>query len=123
MPAGHQANSKLKWSLTKVSDTRSSHLNNCSKHSCFANVLIVDKNEEISGIILRTLAQRGIRGIVTSDFKEVIEYIAKASPYYAGITAEKILSSIERLEDSPGIGIIVPEYNNPNIREIIYKML
>ena len=57
----------------------------------------------------------------SSSFEEVIEYIAKDSPYYAGITAEKIFSSIERLEDSPGICRIVPEYNNPNIREIIYK--
>jgi plasmid stabilization system protein ParE len=56
-----------------------------------------------------------------SSFEEVIQYIAKDSPYYAGIVAEKILLAIEKLMDFPEIGRVVPEYNNPRIREIIYK--
>jgi toxin ParE1/3/4 len=56
-----------------------------------------------------------------SSFEDVIQYIAKDSPYYAGVFAEKILASIEKLKDFPESGRIVPEYNNPEIREIIYK--
>ena len=56
-----------------------------------------------------------------SSFEEVIQYIAKDSPYYARTFAKKILSSIEKLTDFPEIGRVVPEYNNPKIREIIYQ--
>jgi addiction module RelE/StbE family toxin len=57
----------------------------------------------------------------SNSFEEIVQYIAKDSPHYAGNFAKKILSSIENLEHFPEIGRIVPEYNRPDLREIIYQ--
>lgn len=56
-----------------------------------------------------------------SSFDEVVQYIAKDSPYYASNFAKKITSTIEILKDFPEIGRIVPEYNKPDLRELIYQ--
>jgi toxin ParE1/3/4 len=56
-----------------------------------------------------------------TSFEDTISYIAKDSPYYASNFAGKILISIEKLQAYPRIGRIVPEYNNPSIRELIYQ--
>lgn len=56
-----------------------------------------------------------------SSFESIVQYIYSDSLYYARNFAEKIMSSIEKLKDFPNIGRIVPEYNVPNIREIIYQ--
>ncbi|MBM2813886.1 MAG: addiction module toxin, RelE/StbE family [Ignavibacteria bacterium] len=53
--------------------------------------------------------------------ESVFTFIAKESPLYASITIQKILSLIENLSVFPESGRIVPEYNNPAIRELIYK--
>jgi plasmid stabilization system protein ParE len=55
------------------------------------------------------------------SFEDTIHYIAKDSPYYASSFANKILFSIEKLTWYPNIGRIVPEYNIPSIRELIYQ--
>lgn len=55
------------------------------------------------------------------SFEEVVQYISRDSVYYASNFAKKVLLSIEKLEDFPRIGRIVPEYNDPNIRELIYQ--
>jgi len=55
------------------------------------------------------------------SFEEVIKYISKDSVYYASSFAKRILSSIEELKKFPKMGRIVPEYNNPEIRELIYQ--
>ncbi len=54
------------------------------------------------------------------SFEDIIQYITNDSTYYASELAKKILSSIEKLPEFPYMGRIVPEYNNPDIREIIY---
>jgi toxin ParE1/3/4 len=56
-----------------------------------------------------------------SKLDEICSYIAIDSPYYASITAKKILDSIELLEQFPNLGRIVPEFNQSNIRELIYQ--
>lgn len=55
------------------------------------------------------------------SFENVIQYISGDSCYYAANFAKRILFSIERLNDFPYSGRIVPEYNIPEIREIIYQ--
>lgn len=55
------------------------------------------------------------------SLENVITYIAKDSIYYAANFARNILARIENLMDFPYIGRIVPEYHNPDIREIIYQ--
>jgi plasmid stabilization system protein ParE len=55
------------------------------------------------------------------SFEDVVQYISNDSEYYASEFAKRILSSIEKLPEFPYIGRIVPEYNNPDLREIIYQ--
>ena len=55
------------------------------------------------------------------SFEEVIQYISKDSFYYASNFAKKVLFYIEKLKHFPNIGRIVPEYNEPDIRELIYQ--
>jgi len=54
-----------------------------------------------------------------SDLEDICEFISKDSFHYAQITAQKIFSSVENLISYPELGRIVPELNNPEIREII----
>lgn len=56
-----------------------------------------------------------------SSLENIVEYIFKDSEYYASNFAMQILMSIERLEFFSFSGRIVPEYNDKNLREIIYK--
>jgi len=55
------------------------------------------------------------------SFEDIIQYIANDSTYYASEFAKRILSTIENLPEFPYLGRIVPEYNNPDLREIIYQ--
>ncbi len=55
------------------------------------------------------------------DLKQIYEYISKDSIYYANKTIEEIISKTEYLSMFPYMGRKIPEYNNINLREIIYK--
>lgn len=52
--------------------------------------------------------------------EEITEFISQNSPLYAPAFVQKIISSVERLADFPLSGRIVPEFNNKDIREIIF---
>jgi plasmid stabilization system protein ParE len=54
------------------------------------------------------------------DLKEIYEYIAADSKYYAKSFVEKIKVNTKKLKSFPKIGRIVPEYNQDEIRELIY---
>ena len=53
------------------------------------------------------------------DFELIVNYIKKDSEFYSKVVAEKIFEQIEKLEDFPQIGKVVPEINSQNIREIL----
>jgi toxin ParE1/3/4 len=53
------------------------------------------------------------------DLDAIHEYIAKDSEHYASLTVRRIFSSVERLIQFPHSGRIVPERDEPEIREII----
>lgn len=53
------------------------------------------------------------------DLREVVEYIARDSTTYAAATAYRIVTAIEKLRRHPELGRVVPEYEDPTIREII----
>ena len=55
------------------------------------------------------------------SFEDVVEYISRDSVFYAGDFAEKILLSLEKLKSFPNMGRVVPEYNDPTLRELIYQ--
>lgn len=50
----------------------------------------------------------------------ICEYIAQDSRQYAAIFAQQILRLVRLLADFPQSGRIVPEYNNPQLRERIH---
>jgi len=53
------------------------------------------------------------------DLRAVRDYIAIDSERYADLTIARIFSAVERLLDFPQAGRIVPERDDPEIREII----
>ena len=55
------------------------------------------------------------------DLREIKSYIAKDSPEYAKIFVEKLLEKTRLLESFPKIGRMVPESDDPNDRELIFK--
>jgi toxin ParE1/3/4 len=52
---------------------------------------------------------------------EIGDYIAKDSPLTALRVMKSIFESVERLELFPKSGRIVPEFGNPEIREVIHN--
>ncbi len=53
------------------------------------------------------------------DLDAIREYIAKDSERYADLTVARIFAAVERQLQFPHSGRIVPERNEPEIREII----
>jgi plasmid stabilization system protein ParE len=54
------------------------------------------------------------------DLKGIRDYIAKDSVYYADKFVDGAFKAVERLEQFPESGRMVPEMGNPALREIIY---
>ncbi|MFW6152608.1 MAG: type II toxin-antitoxin system RelE/ParE family toxin [Verrucomicrobiota bacterium] len=55
------------------------------------------------------------------DLWDVLSYISEFDPEAASRFGQYIFDSIDRLADFPGSGRIVPEFEDPAIREIICK--
>jgi addiction module RelE/StbE family toxin len=53
------------------------------------------------------------------DLRLIYDYISIDSPFYANRFISKIISRVEQLESMPLSGRIVPEKEDPNIRELI----
>ena len=54
-----------------------------------------------------------------NDLKQIHDYIAKDSKYYARKVIQEIVAKTETLTELPEIGRIVPEISDQNIRELI----
>lgn len=52
---------------------------------------------------------------------EICTYIAADSPRYAAVFARRVLSTITSIPANPWVGRMVPEYQDPNLRERIYQ--
>jgi toxin ParE1/3/4 len=57
-------------------------------------------------------------GPAKRDLRQIHNYIAKDSKYYARNVTENIVAKTERLKDFPEIGRVVPEIGDPNVREL-----
>ena len=55
------------------------------------------------------------------DLKEICDFIALDSPYYAKIFNDRIFELVEYLESLPKIGRRVQESDDPDVRELIFK--
>ena len=57
-------------------------------------------------------------GPARMDLKQIHDYIASDSKYYAKKVVQTIVEKTEELMAFPQIGRMVPEIDNPNIREL-----
>jgi plasmid stabilization system protein ParE len=56
-----------------------------------------------------------------SNLEGICEYISQDSESYASFFAERIMSMVKSLPRFPYSGRMVPEYEDENLREKIYK--
>ena len=56
-----------------------------------------------------------------ADLKQIQEYISKDSIYYANKTINEIINKTEYLLMFTYMGRKIPEFDNTNFRELIYK--
>ena len=54
-----------------------------------------------------------------ADMLQIREYIAADSPRYARIVAERLFASVKRLTKYPLSGRVVPELDDPSLREVV----
>lgn len=59
--------------------------------------------------------------IASDDYDSIIKYYEKTAPKFAQNLAKKIMYIIDNLIQFPKMGRIVPELENKEIREIIYR--
>jgi len=59
--------------------------------------------------------------IATDDYESIVRYYEKTAPKFAQNFAKKIIYIIENLNQFPKMGRLVPELENTEIREIIYR--
>ena len=55
----------------------------------------------------------------SADLDSIAEFIAKDSPQYARLIVTDVFQAVERLSEFPQSGRIVPELNDPVVREVI----
>ena len=54
------------------------------------------------------------------DLHDIVIFIARDNPERAMSFGYELILQTDRLPGSPEIGRVVPEYRNPNIRELIF---
>jgi toxin ParE1/3/4 len=55
------------------------------------------------------------------DVHNIFLYISEDAPYRASLFIEELIESAQRLENFPLSGRIIPEKNDPTLREIIFR--
>jgi len=55
------------------------------------------------------------------DLRELASYIAESRPRASGRFVKNVLRTVEHLSNFPKSGRVVPEFNNPNIREVVRR--
>jgi toxin ParE1/3/4 len=59
--------------------------------------------------------------VALDDLHDIVVFIARDNPDRAMSFGFELISRTERLRQSPEFGRMVPEYQNPGIREIILR--
>jgi len=55
------------------------------------------------------------------DVQSIKQFIAQDSPQYAELVTQRLIGSVERLPALPQSGRVVPEINDPTVREVIHR--
>ena len=54
------------------------------------------------------------------DVEAIRAHVARDSAHYADLIVERLVAAVERLEDHPRSGRVVPELGDESIRELIH---
>lgn len=54
------------------------------------------------------------------DVQSIRQFITQDSPHYALLVTQQLIASAERLSAFPQSGRVVPEVNDPAVREVIH---
>ena len=54
-----------------------------------------------------------------ADLEEIRAYIAADSPAWAELTVQRLVATVERLQQYPDSGRMVPERQSPELREVV----
>jgi toxin ParE1/3/4 len=54
-----------------------------------------------------------------ADLEAIRDYIARTSPRYGALTAARLVEAMAPIRQFPESGRVVPELNQPDIREVI----
>lgn len=54
-----------------------------------------------------------------ADLEAIRDYVARDSAKYAALLVERLIASLDKVRQFPEIGRVVPEYQRPELREII----
>ncbi|TDY03769.1 type II toxin-antitoxin system RelE/ParE family toxin [Thiohalophilus thiocyanatoxydans] len=57
----------------------------------------------------------------SDDLDDLVRYISRDSAYYARRFAEKVVLATRRLRDFPESGRLIPEAEDPTLREVIVQ--
>ena len=55
------------------------------------------------------------------DLESIKSFVAGDSPHYAGLLVQRLVAAVERLAAFPSSGRIVPEFDNPTMREVLWR--
>jgi toxin ParE1/3/4 len=55
-----------------------------------------------------------------SDLQDIENFIARDSVLHAISFVDRIVAAADTLSDSPHLGRVVPEFNRPDLRELIF---
>lgn len=56
-----------------------------------------------------------------ADLAEICEYISRDSVHYSRLFAQRVIAAVESLAYFPELGRTVPEYQRPDLRELIFQ--
>ena len=57
--------------------------------------------------------------LAVEDLRSIYEFIAADSVFYASRQVERLIARTEQLQAFPASGRVVPEFDNPDLRELI----
>jgi len=55
------------------------------------------------------------------QLEQIVDFISEDSNHYATLTVRNIFKKVRLLKSHPRLGRIVPELNEPDVREMIYQ--
>jgi addiction module RelE/StbE family toxin len=55
-----------------------------------------------------------------ADLKEIVRFIRRNNPQRAQSFAHELMASVRALREWPEMGRVVPELNDPSVREIVH---